>query len=83
MHPMEHITCTMVHIFIYAIMMFANVQKFAKTLWIIEVSNPSGVTEQQKINMTVAVHLGKTKKWIMFLKIFLQICGSCIRHGLS
>ena len=41
---------------------FGNLQKFNKAIRKVEVSNPSGVTEQQKINMAVAIHLGKTNK---------------------
>ena len=40
---------------------FPNVQKFNKSLRIIEISNPTGTTEQD-MNMAVAIHLGETQK---------------------
>ena len=41
---------------------FNEIQKFNKSIRMIEVSNPSGVSEIQKINMAVAIHLQLTKK---------------------
>ena len=40
---------------------FPDVQKFNKARRIIEASCPSGVTDDQKVNMAVAIHLQKTK----------------------
>ena len=41
---------------------FCILQKFHKSIRRVEASCPSGVTEQQKINMAVAIHVGKTNK---------------------
>ena len=41
---------------------FPDVQKFNKARRIVEASSPSGVTDDQKINMAVAIHLRRTKK---------------------
>jgi hypothetical protein len=40
---------------------FRDVQKFNEALRIVYLSVPSGVTEEQKINMAVAIHMNKTK----------------------
>lgn len=40
---------------------FKDVQKFNEALRIVYLSVPSGVTEEQKINMAVAIHMRKTK----------------------
>jgi len=37
------------------------VQKFNQALRIIDLSEPTGMTKQQEINMAVAIHIGKTK----------------------
>ena len=51
------------HVYVYLRdNVFGALQKFQKSIRKVEASSPSGVTEQQKINMAVAIHLGKTKK---------------------
>ena len=41
---------------------FSDVQKFNKALRLVDVSQPSGVSNQEIINMAVAVHIKATKK---------------------
>ena len=41
---------------------FGEVQKFNKSLRLVEISHPSGVTEEQKVSMAIAIHLKLTKK---------------------
>ena len=51
------------HVYVYLRdNVFGALQKFQKSIRKVEASSPSGVTEQQKINMAVAIHVGKTKK---------------------
>ena len=41
---------------------FNDVQKFNKAIRIVDLSNPGGVSESQKVNMAIAIHLNLTKK---------------------
>ena len=41
---------------------FPKVQKFQKTLRIVYTSNPSGLSEEEEMNMPVAIHCGETKQ---------------------
>ena len=64
------------HVFLYLCdNVFPDVQKFNKARQIVEASSPSGVTDDQKINMAVAIHLEKTKKWSTDLKNSSQTNG--------
>lgn len=49
---------------------FPDVMKFNKSLRVVEMSGPSGVTDDQKVNMAVAIHLNKTKKMECMYKDF-------------
>lgn len=50
--------------------LFRDVSKFNKALRIVIASNPTGCTEQEKINMAVAIHLKKTKRMDYHYKSF-------------
>jgi len=41
---------------------FKDVQKFNQALHIIDLSEPTGVTAQQQVNMAVSIHIGKTNR---------------------
>ena len=41
---------------------FPNVHKFQKALRIVYTSNPSGIPEEEKMNMVFAIHCGETKQ---------------------
>ena len=41
---------------------FPEVQKFQKALRVVSVSDPTGVTEKEKVNMAVAIHCKETNK---------------------
>lgn len=49
---------------------FPNVQKFQKALRIIYLSNPTGVIEQEKMNMAVAIHMKKVSRMDYAMKNF-------------
>ena len=41
---------------------FPDIQRFNSSLRLVYISHPTGVTEQEKINMAIAIHLGRTKR---------------------
>ena len=41
---------------------FPEVKKFQKAMRVVSISNPTGVTEKEKVNMAVAIHCKATKK---------------------
>ena len=40
---------------------FGELQKFNKSIQMVETSHPSGVSEEQKVSMAIAIHLKLTK----------------------
>ena len=56
---------------------FPSVQKFQKALRVVYSSNPTGVTEQESINMAVAIHCKETKSMEYIYKSFDPKAWKC------